>query len=139
MGTYREVELIDIGHRNHDIGELAMKSFIGTKAFCKAIVLSSFITVKRSSDKVQLDMGLHYELADYVEEAIADQLRVDDRNMTESEVEVIRSTVYREIHQASRWLRNKTGEYVDRVSNVDEIRVAPDFSRGILVVKFQPL
>lgn len=136
MRRRQEIELIDISIRNRDIGELAMKSYIGSRTFCKAAVLSSFITAK-AEDRMRLDMSLYYELADYVEEAISDRLRLDDNNLTESEIEQIRSRVYREIHQAAKWLRNKTVNYVDRVRAVREVGVAPDFARGVLVVRFE--
>lgn len=139
MERYREVELIDIGIRNRDIGTLAMKSYIGSRSFCKAVVLSSLISCKQADERMRLDMRLHFEVIEYIEEAIADQLRTDDRRLTEAEVETIRSTVYREIHQCAKWLRNKTGGYVDRVQEVNQIRVAPDFVRGVLVVRFAPL
>ncbi|AGX01751.1 hypothetical protein CF95_gp029 [Erwinia phage PhiEaH1] len=137
MSRRQEIELIDIAIRNRDIGEYAMKSFIGSRTFCKAAVLASFITAK-SEDRLHMRMSLYYELADYVEEAICDQLRIDSHNLTESEVEQIRGKVYREIHQVAKWLRNKTHNYADRVQDIKEVRVAPDFARGILVVRFEP-
>jgi hypothetical protein len=138
MDKYTEVGVIDIGLRNRDIGEMAMRSYIGPRSFCKAIVLSSFITRKQSTDRMNLDMRLYFELGEYIEEAISDNLRVDEHKLTESEVEKIRSQVYRDIHAAARWLRNKTHDYTDRVREVGEIRVAPDFARGVLVVRFEP-
>lgn len=138
MDRRREVELIDIGIRNRDIGEMAMQSYIGSKSFCKAALLASFINIKHAKDKMSVDMTLNFELVDYVEEAIADRLQIDEKYLTESEMDTLRTTVFREIRQVAKWLCNKTHNYVDRVQGIHDVRVAPDFARGVLIVRFTP-
>lgn len=134
------ITILDISNRNKEIGLRAMHSSIGVSKFCKSVILHSITTVKQpnSSPIYRTNMNLFFQMNDFIEEAIGDaqniQALIDD-SRREQDYEIMREVVYRDIAEVSRWLRNKTTHFIGHIRQVEDFNVAPDFTRGILIIR----